>query len=143
MAGHIFIGSCLSAIPAVVGSGEVEGGEVVTVDENEAAAHVAPHHQRLAVNIRELGIELEKQRVVYLNVAARFFLAINGIAQHLVAWTCHTQVLFEIEAIVIVQVFIPHLALMIGACDFLDDVKENAVEMAVAYTHGGLLVPHA
>ena len=45
-------------------------GKVVVVDEDEAAAHVAPHDQFLSVQGRELRVELEKERVVVLDVAA-------------------------------------------------------------------------
>ena len=44
------------------------------VDEDEAAAHVAPHDEFPAVDRGELGIQLEEERVVQLDVAARFFL---------------------------------------------------------------------
>ena len=44
------------------------------VDEDKAASHVAPHDQFAAVDGGELGIQLEEERVVKLDVTARFFL---------------------------------------------------------------------
>ena len=59
MMGHIFF-SRLSAIPAIVRMGEIACGKFFAVHEDEAAAHVAPHDQCLAVGGGELGIELEQ-----------------------------------------------------------------------------------
>ena len=51
----------------------------------------------------------------------------------------HTHVLLEIQTTVIIQVFIPHLVTVVLASEFLDNLKEQVVETAVAHANAGLL----
>ena len=92
--GHIYVWAWgfddLAAIPTVIGAREVQGGEVFTIDKDEAVAHIAPHDQRFTIDFRILGCQLKKQDIVSLNITTRIVLVKSRITQHLVARTFHS-----------------------------------------------------
>ena len=74
-----------------------------------------------------------------LEVTAHLVLGIDRVAEHLMAGPLHAQLLLEVQAVVVAEVLIPHLVGVFFARDFLDDVKEQAVEVPVIHAHRCLL----